>query len=322
MRATEFLIERASSILFHYTSIESALTIVKSGVFQLSSITGNKSEEQYAPPGHPFFLSLTRTSHGDYHNYVGTGAVLFKLNGDWFNSRYIVKPIDYWERAWNGSPGRSREAEDRVFSKDPTIPDGAITEIHLLMKEQEEYRSPRARELMIVSKQRGIPIFLYTDDKAWRLLDKRRAKNVADSGDVLRGSRKNMITYRKATDYIKPWIELLEKDREEQLSPRAVKLVHNLKYYGSYHQDEDDGLGNDLSNARKPAAADRESAVKLIKYMQLHHISTVQFKNQLTKKWVAIADAKNKKQEPPEVQPLAKQNEMNEDIEINTKYKI
>ena len=130
MKAKEFLIERATSILFHYTSIESALTIVKSGVFQLSSITGNKSEELYAPPGHPFFLSLTRTSHGDYH------------------------------------------------------------------------------------------------------------------------------------------------------------------------KDEDDGLGNDLSNARKPGAADRESAVKLIKYMQLHHISTVQFKNQLTKKWVAIADAKNKKQQP------------------------
>ena len=296
MKAIEFITERATSILFHYTSIESALTIVKSGIFQLSSNTGTKSEEQYAPPGHPFFLSLTRTSHGDYHNYVGTGAVLFKLNGDWFNSRYIVKPIDYWERSWLHSPGRTREAEDRVFSKDPTIPDGAIMEIHLLMKEQEEYRSPRARELMIVSKQRGLPIFLYTDDKAWRLLDKRRSKKVADAGDVLKGSRGVGTTYRKPTDYIKPWLELLEKDQEEQLSPRAVKLVHNLRYYGSYHQDEDDGLGNDLGNARKPSAADRESAVKLIKYMQLHHISTVQFKNQLTKKWVAIA--KNKKQEP------------------------
>ena len=97
MKATEFITERATSILFHYTSIEHARSIVKSGLFQLASVTGAKSEESYAPPGHPFFLSLTRTSHGDYHNYVGTGAVLFKLNGDWFNSRYIVKPIDKWD---------------------------------------------------------------------------------------------------------------------------------------------------------------------------------------------------------------------------------
>ena len=295
MRAKEILIERATSILFHYTSIEHARSIVKSGVFQLASTTGAKSEESYAPPGHPFFLSLTRTSHGDYHNYVGTGAVLFKLNGDWFNSRYIVKPIDYWERAWAGSPGRTREAEDRVFSKEPTIPDDAVMEIHLLMKEQEEYRSPRARELMILAKQRGIPIFLYTDDKAWRLLDKRRAKNVADSGRVLRGSKKNVITYRKPTDYIKPWIELIEKDREEYLSPRSAKILKNIRYYGSYHRDEDSGLGVDLSNARKPDSGDRESAVKLIKYMQSNGIkSTVDLKNSLVDKWDALIAAKNK----------------------------
>jgi len=295
MRAHDFLTERATSILFHYTSIGHALSIVKSGLFQLSSVTGAKSEESYAPPGHPFFLSLSRTSHGDYHNYVGSGGVLFKLNGDWFNSRYIVKPIDYWERSWIHSPGRTREAEDRVFSKDPTMPADAIMEIHLLLTQREEFRSPRARELMIVAKKRGIPIFLYTDDKAWRLLDKRRSKNVADASDVLRGSRKNIITYRKPTDYIKPWIELIEKDKEEYLSDRAAKTLKNIRYYGSYHRDEDSGLGVDLSNARKPDSGDRESAVKLIKYMQSNGIkSTVDLKNSLVDKWDALIAAKNK----------------------------
>ena len=294
MKAKEFITERASSILFHYTSIESALAVVKSGVFQLSSVTGNKSEEQYSPKGYPFFLSLTRTSHGDYHNYVGTGAVLFKLNGDWFNSRYIVKPIDYWERSWLQSPGRTREAEDRVFSKDSTIPDGAITEIHLLLKEQEEYRSPRARELMIAAKQRGLPIFLYTDDKAWRLLDKRRAKNVADVGDVLKGPRQFGTTYRKPTDYVKPWIELIEKDKKEHLTDRAQKLLKNLRYYDRH--GEDSGLAVDLSNARKPSAGDRESAVQLIKYMQANGYGndTVKLKDALADKWNKIWDAEEK----------------------------
>ena len=296
MKAKEFLIERATSVLFHYTSIGHALTIIKSGQFQLSSTTGNKSEADYAPPGHPYFLSLTRTSHGDYHNYVGTGAVLFKLNGDWFNSRYIVKPVDYWERSWIHSPGRTREAEDRVFSKEPTIPDDAITEIHLLLKAQDEFRSPRARELMIAAKQRGLPIYLYTDDKAWRLLDKRRAKNVADAGAVLRGSRAvSNYSWRKPTDYVKPWIELIEKDKVEYLSDRAQKLLKNIRYYGSRYRDEDSNLGTDLSNARKPDSGDRESAVKLIKYMQTNGFkSTVDLKNSIADRWDKMLDgAKN-----------------------------
>ena len=94
MRANEFLIERATDVLFHYTGIRAGLKILQSGNFELASVTGTKSEEQYAPPGYPYFLSLTRTITGDYHRWVGSGAVMFKLNGDWFNSRYIVKPIE------------------------------------------------------------------------------------------------------------------------------------------------------------------------------------------------------------------------------------
>ena len=48
MRAKEFLIERATAVLFHYTSTGAALKILKSGQFELASITGNKSEENYA----------------------------------------------------------------------------------------------------------------------------------------------------------------------------------------------------------------------------------------------------------------------------------
>lgn len=44
MRAAEFLIERATSVLFHYTSTGAALKILKSGQFELASITGNRSE--------------------------------------------------------------------------------------------------------------------------------------------------------------------------------------------------------------------------------------------------------------------------------------
>ena len=55
MRAADFLIERATGVLFHYTGTSAALKILKSGQFELASITGNKSEEVYAPKDHPYF---------------------------------------------------------------------------------------------------------------------------------------------------------------------------------------------------------------------------------------------------------------------------
>ena len=301
MRLSELqLTERATSVLFHYTSTNAALKILTSGNFELASTTGNKSEEQYAPKGRPFFLSLTRTPQGDYHRYVGTGAVLFKMDGDWFNSRYVVKPIDYWERAWLHSDGsRSREAEDRVFSAEPTIPTTSITEVHVLLKEQDEFRSPRTRMLMFVAKKQGLPVFLYTDEAAWRLLDKRKAKSVKDAGDVLRGAQVPSGPSRKPSDYVKPWIELITKNDQAHLSERAKRLLKTMRYYG--RPDEDQNMSVDLSNARKPDAGDRASAVWLIKYMQDNGFkTTLELKNNIEDKWNKIIDAQQQQQKVTE----------------------
>lgn len=296
---SQVLTERGSSVLFHYTNTPAAKKILSSGNFELASVVGNRSEEKYAPEGYPYFLSLTRTVTGDYHRWVGTGAVLFKLDGDWFNSRYIVKPIDYWERSWLHSDGtRTREAEDRVFSKEATIPNNAITEVHVLLKEQHEFRSPETRQLMILSKQQKLPVYLYTDEQAWRLLDKRRATTPSAASSVLHGAPAHGGFSRKPTDYVKPWIELIEKNKREQLSDRAQRLLKNIMYYS--RDDEDNNMGVDLSNARKPNAGDRASAVELIGYLQKNGYgnNTVKLKNDLVAKWNPIWAAAEKAYTP------------------------
>jgi len=284
MRINEFLIERATSVVYHYTGTNAALKILQSGNFELASTTGNSSEEDYAPKGYPYFLSLTRTPTGDYHRYVGTGGVMFKIDGDWLNSRYIVKPIDYWNSAWLQSDGtRSREAEDRLFSKTPSVPITPVTEVHVLLKEQNEYRSPQTRQIMITAKQQGIPVYLYTDESAWRLLNKRKSIQPSQAKDVLKGQPTKGST-RKPTDFVKPWIELIEKDKEEYLSDRAKRQLKNLLWY--HDTTGDHNIGVDLSNARKPDAGDRASAVKLIKYMNDNGFkNTTELKNSIYDKW-------------------------------------
>ena len=291
MRATEFLTEAATSVLYHYCSTYNALKILKDGKFLLSNITGNKMEQTHAPEGYPYFLSLTRSKVGDYHRYVGSSACMFVLNGDWLTTRYKVKPIDYWDRMWN-HPGsqRTRESEDRVFSRTPEIPINGITAVHVLLKSKMENRSSEVRNILILAKTRGIPAFLYMDENAWRLQDTRKAVQPSASGELLRGQTSPGWTGGMRRDYLGSWLELVYKNRKEDLSDHAEKLRYNLVYYGTRYRNEDSNLAVDLSNARKPdAGSDYEMANKITDYMRRQgYKDTVAFKNALCDKWDKI----------------------------------
>ena len=287
MRAEEFLTEAATDVVYHYTSVANAEKIVTSGEFLLASVTGSKAEQQYAPPGYPYFLSTSRSKVGDYHRYIGNSGVMFVLDGQWLSQRYPVKPIDYWDRSWLHSDGtRTREAEDRVFSKDNAISTACVRAIHVLIKEQHEYQSPKIRSILLTAKRQGIPAFLYTDERAWLLQDTR--KSVSPTQAPLKGPQPAGRSYGR--DYLEPWIELIMKKRKEDLSPAGEKLWKNLMYYGNY-AGEDNGLGTDMGNARKPGSTDYPSAVKLNTYMRQHGIkSTEQLRDLVRDKWTAIAE--------------------------------
>ena len=287
MRATEFLTEGATDILYHYTAIESALKILTNGEFELSSVTGNPSEEQYAPPGYPYFLSTTRSRVGDYHRWVGTGAVMFVLDGQWLQQRYPVKPVDYWERSWLHSGGsRSRESEDRVFSRDPTIATGGVKMIHVLLKEQHENRSPEVRKLLILAKRLDIPAYLYDDEQAWRLQDTRKAITVGQAASLLKGQDPSRRNY--GGKYLSKWLELIYKKASDELSKEADRLAYNMKYYAL---DDFHNLNVDMSNARKPGSSDHDQAVKIISYMRDNRMTTLrQLLTHLGDKWKAIGE--------------------------------
>jgi hypothetical protein len=291
MRAAEFLTEAASAIVYHYTNTGAAARIMSSGEFLLASSTGTQAEKDYEIPGYPYFLSTTRTRVGDYHNrYVGSSAVMFVLNGSWLNHNYKTKPIDYWNRAWihDTSGQRSREAEDRVYSKTPSIPANAksILEVHVLLKEQSENRSPEVRTILLSAKKQGIPAFLYTDETAWKLQDKRKAVNIAQTGDLLKGPQPARRSYSPGRNYLEDWLELIFKKNKDELTTSAAKKLRSLIVYGQGYRNEDDGLGVDLSNARKPSSADYPSAAKINTFMRQNGIATtVDLKNYLVDKW-------------------------------------
>ena len=289
MRATEFLIERISSRVFHYTRVTTALKILQSGQFELSHTLGTSWEAQFAPKGYPYFLSTTRTRHGGYHGYLGQDAVLFELDGDFYNQRYPGKAVDYWN---NRDPmkdhHKAHEAEDRIFSRENAIP-AAIKVIDLyIAPDADEAARARTRQVIILAKKAGIPVNLFNDQAAWRQRDTRKT---ADVGQLKGQDPARGYVERRRGGYLKPWMELMQAKTKAQLSKDADRKRYDLQY--TYDkQGLAKSLAVDLSNARKPGPdADRNNAIRIIQFMQQNRLSTVEdFVNFLADKWKNIKE--------------------------------
>jgi len=306
----EILTEAATSVLFHYAGAATAAGILEQGYFDLEQALGNSAEEDYMPPGKPYFLATTRSRTGDYHRTPTKNSVLFTLDGDYLNSRYTVKPIDYYSGLWRVSPfERGRESEDRVFSKSSKIsvlPMVKHIDIYLARDREPEsdrdpFRDQELRRIMTAAYNLRIPMTFYKTRKGWMT---RAPGDRVDLETVVKmltpepEPREPRIPHSYAR-HIKAYLELLEKNRSEDLSKDADKILYDYILY-AWERDNSQ-LRNDLHNAR-PGETDYPIAVKLVDAMlNLRLKTTAQLTAYLKEKWQKI---RNREQE------LEKQNEV------------
>lgn len=291
MRYSEILSEGATSVLYHKTGVNAALDILRSGEFKLSSSIGNDVESSMAVKGMPYYLSTTRSKVGDYHRYIGDSAAMFVLDGNKISNRYKVEPVDYWERMWLHNPERTRESEDRIYSRYNTMPIDSVIGLHVLLKEQNPVRSETVRQLLIAAKTQGIKTYLYNDERPWRLQDTRRALKAADYASLLKGHRSDPPYMRRpfrgqgksgyGRSHILDWIELVMKQPGQTLSKGADKIRYNLQYYG----DAPAQLKNDFFNAKKPGETEYPLVVKLGNYMTKNNLDFRTLADKLKQKW-------------------------------------
>lgn len=294
MLTKEIITEGLSPIVYHYTNIWAGENIVTSGEFELSSTLGS-IEEQYAPKGYPYFLSTTRTKTGGYHNRIGDSAVMFVLDGTYYNQRYPARSVDYWlNRDPSKSGGFAHEAEDRLFSRTPTIPIDGVRSVHVLLDledKPEPNRYTKIRKLLVAAKRRGIPAYFYTEEIAWRRLDTSKTGDVS----VLKqppSEKEQYQGYRAKPQKgsLHRWLELIGAQKENQLSKEANDMKYSLRYHWDnpfYLKDIKQGLSGELSNARKPSSGpDRDNATKIIAFMRKNNFNTVMdLVNYLVNKW-------------------------------------
>lgn len=188
MRAKEFLTERLSTTVFHYTSLKNTESILRDQKFVLRASNRN-SMDHFMSGGsvddddislgrkkqYPYFLSTTRTRHGSYHSNLGEGGALFELDGNWFNNHYPSIPVNYNI----DDDERSGEAEDRVFSASPNIPLNGVRALHVLGPGDDKERNRVLRILKLAEKS-NIPAYAYRSWNAWLNFDKRNRVDLAN----------------------------------------------------------------------------------------------------------------------------------------------
>lgn len=319
------LFERVTPVVFHFTYINNALKILKSGTFALTPDHGTEGERSLGEKDRPFYLSTTRSAaQGSYHEWQRSG-VLFALDGDWFNDRgYTGRPINYWSPF--GSVGKD-EMEDRIYHDEPYLPIDAITEAHILVDTKEPHPREKVdlRQLLILLKKRGIPTYLYTDLRAWQLKNPNKRTEVAkvdlkghiygmdrgkqyawyypDSDTKVRQARRRGIEAGYTDNYgqFRPerasllyrYLELYHKKATPELTKGAQSLASDIAY-DRYRGDTERSLAAEFHNNRGAGKEGRKYYDALAAIMKREGWRTPSdLITGLSVKWKAIKDTEN-----------------------------
>lgn len=293
------IFEAASAELYHSTRLFNAAKILNSGYFVLAASTGTPSERQFQKPGKFYYLSTTRSKVGDYtlHNYHIDGVV-FNLNGNWLNQHYTSAPVDYWERSWERSGGtRTSEAEDRVYSTEPTIPlpkpaTKLITSIHVLFEidkiktSLDQDRLLHLRKVLFEAKKLNIPIYVYKTPNDW--ITQNTKKRIA-TGSLIKlmkpgPNEKPWSSIRR--DYLKPWRELYFKNNKDDLSKEGRDFMWRL--FRNSTAESNTSLSADIHNLK---SKNDPGLIKLLQiFNKLKINNPVDYVSFLKDKWEKIID--------------------------------
>lgn len=120
---SKILSEGITDVVYHFTSLENCLSIVKDNEFVLRSSNLTKTSE-YNKNGYYYYFSTTRGKSGN-EGYGNTfeGTVRITLDGRKLSQRYKGQSFDYWGPSWekNTQNHKYDEMEDRILSNEPVI---------------------------------------------------------------------------------------------------------------------------------------------------------------------------------------------------------
>jgi len=298
----ESITEGISPIVYHAVgSSRDALSILTQNKFKLTASSGTDTERALQKGGRQYSLSTTRHKFGGFHLGTSDLGIMFNLDGTKLAQNYAGKAVDYWGADWYGPPGsqkkgyQEKEAEDRIYSHKPFIPNASkyIKEIHMYLTPEGEERYKgnlvnlvHLRRMLIAAKRRGIPTFTYTSKTDWLQQNKRKAVNPSKIKSIIAAKGKEYDQQRRYYSdtkyYLGRWIELYTAPVGAKLSDEAQRIKREVLYgYGDLHLT----LSSEIHNA-KSKPADETGMETLLKIFRKEKItSSQQYIDLLKAKW-------------------------------------
>lgn len=265
--ATESITEGVSPILYHVSQIHNVRDMLTNNTIRLTPDFGTGAEKEHQPEGKIHYLSTARSKTGSYGYPVSkhqkNGAMVVFDGRALMAGGYTGKAVDYWGPEFRAL-GKD-EMEDRIFSKKPTIPNASkyIKEIHILFDrdrtdDRNDHVARVLKDLGYKAKRLNVPLYIYTDQQAFALLNKNKAASVA-SVDApadrlpLPGTDVEPRGWRggPARNYFGGWIELLKVNDASQLS-KVGKEALNRAHYHDANQGVDADIHNARTNSQRP----------------------------------------------------------------------
>lgn len=251
----------SQNMLFHVTGIYNAMEILKCGNFHLASDLGTGAESNKRHKDKSFYLSCARTMYGRYGlAHAHDGYASFTLRRDVIGHKFSIKPIDYFDGTYR--PGYEpqhkdlppeKEAEDRVYSTSPRLPiNGIIEALNVLRttKDRDARDWRILKDMVILCKKAGIPIYIYTDKSDFLSQNTKNAMPHAAIMEKLKAVEPPEYPdyFRMPRDYTEYWRELYYKKNAKELSKDALGRMKTVVYYP---QDSYISLSSDIHNARR-----------------------------------------------------------------------
>jgi len=275
------LFEGISPIVYHYTSIVNATSIIAKNQFDLSTSFGTDAEGWLAQKNKIFYLSTTRHLLGGFHRASGTQGVMLNLDGDRLGRRYSGAPVDYWGDEFRKLDPTGAEAEDRIYHSKPVITNAIdyIKEVHVYIRKKDWHDDNirRGRRLFILLKQNNIPHYFYDNHKDWLVQNKKNSQPFP----ALRTPAPGPGYYRKRKPFA-GYMELFTKSNTNELSKQGKR---QLDYLYNKH-DFVTQLKNEIHNNKsKVEESGLGSLLELFKQMSLKTSSEVF--DYLYDKWIS-----------------------------------
>lgn len=277
----QFISEGLSKIVFHSTSIQTILKILRDDKFQLTPSVGwdndVTSNKKY------YYLSTSRDLSNRFtKNKVGDGWGILVLDGDKLNQTLKSQPVNYW------GDKKDSEAEDRVLSDNSTIQNATkyIKEIHLIVGESGDNTS--ARRILLKTKLLKIGCWVYENSKDALARNKTKAINILS--DYTPNPNVQQRFGRPVKSIVqsvaKVWTDFVYQSDFDKLTDRGKTLVYRLQ------TDQDRkgvarSLDADIHNFKSGDDV-KVSNVIIDAMKKIGARTTLEFLEKVNKKWLPI----------------------------------